>query len=132
MGQIDNNHSNPPTNDDYTMRMTLMYRNNPCTIINVDFLHQKIKIENRTDDLLHRAFGIIEQPSWEDFKYFLQSRCFTKTRGLLKEALQDIEVDSYDPLQIIERTKGRTAEDDLWIKITYPGVAENTMAYRDI
>ena len=29
------------------------------------------------------------------------------------------ELDSYDPLQIVEKTKGRTADDNLWIKFKY-------------
>ena len=102
-----------------TMRMTYCYQQHPCTIIDVDFLHECISIRNRTDDLLHRAFGVNENPTWEDFEHFLQERCFPPSRGLLKERLNDLGLDSYDPIQIIEKTGGRTAEDDMWIKIQY-------------
>ena len=46
-------------------------------------------------------------------------------RGLLKDELRALGLDSYDPLQIVEKTGGRTAEDDLWLKIQYRGDANN-------
>ena len=101
------------------MRMTYMFRRQPCTTIDVDFLRRNIRIQNKTDDILHRAFGTNEQPTWDDFECFLQERCFPKTRGRLKDELRALGLDSYDPLQIVEKTKGRTAEDDLWLKIQY-------------
>lgn len=110
---------NRPPEEGYTMRLTYMCRQRPCTVIDVDFAAQKVKIQNLTDDVLHRAFGVQEQPTWEDFEEFLASRCFPRTRGLLKGELQRLGLDSYDPLQIVEKTKGHTAEDDMWIKIQY-------------
>lgn len=108
-----------PLDEGYTMRLIYMYQQTPCTIIDVDFLHQKIRIQNQTDDLLHRAFGVNEAPSWADFERFLQERCFPRTRGMLKEALADLGIDTYDPLQIAEKTKGRTSEDNMWLKFQY-------------
>ena len=108
-----------PLDDGYTMRMVYMYRKAPCTTIDVDFLCQRIKIQNRTNDVLHRAFGTNEEPTWNDFEHFLQERCFPRTRGFLKEELRALGLDAYDPLQIVEKTKGRTAEDDLWLKFQY-------------
>lgn len=103
----------------YTMRMTLMYQNKPCTAIDVNFLENKIKIQNYTKDILHRAFGVNEDPTWEDFQIFLEDRCFPKTRGNVKTILMEMGLRDYDPLQIVEKTNGRTAEDDLWLKFQY-------------
>ncbi|MGM9607088.1 MAG: helix-turn-helix domain-containing protein [Oscillospiraceae bacterium] len=103
----------------YTLRMTYMYQTHPCTIIDVDFLNQKVMIQNRTKDMLHRAFGIIENPTWNDFEMFLNDRCFPATRGNAKEILKELQLTSYDPLQIVEKTRGRTAEDDMWLKFNY-------------
>lgn len=88
-----------------------------CTIIHADFMKEEITIENRTDDILHRAFGINEKPTWDDFEYFLEDRCFPRTRDKLKLVLKDIGVDHYDPLTIIRKTHGRMAEDQQWIEI---------------
>ena len=117
--QIVGKYLNEKPEPSYTMRMTLMYQTHPCTVIDVNFLDQKIKIQNRTNDLLHREFGCIENPSWQDFEYFLQERCFPATRGNAKQLLKAIGVPTYDPLAIIEKTKGRMAEDQLWIKFNY-------------
>lgn len=102
-----------------TMRITYMYRHRPCTVIDVDFLHENIYIQNKTDDILHRAFGANEKPAWRDFELFLQERCFPETRGLLRKELERLGVDHYDPLQIVEKTNGRTAEDNMWLKFQY-------------
>ncbi|MBR6521535.1 MAG: Hin recombinase [Oscillospiraceae bacterium] len=103
----------------YTLRMTYMYQQHPCTLIDVDFLNEKIKIENRTADILHRAFGAVEEPTWDDFEWFLKDRCFPATRGNVKDILLGLQLTDYDPLQIVEKTKGRTAEDDMWLKFAY-------------
>ena len=117
--QIVGKYLNAKPEQGYTMRMTLMYQTHPCTVIDVNFLDQKIKIQNQTNDLLHRAFGSIENPIWQDFEYFLRDRCFPATRGNVKHLLKAIGEPSYDPLAIVEKTKGRMAEDQLWIKFNY-------------
>lgn len=104
---------------DYTMRMDYMCEDECCTVILVDFRNERIAVQNETDDIIHRAFGIKAKPTWEDFMEFLESRCFPRTRDHLRLVLEDVGVDSYDPLAIVEKTKGRMAEDLQWIKITY-------------
>lgn len=103
----------------YTMRIEYMYRQSPCTIIDVDFLRERVQIENRTDDVLRRAFGVNETPTWADFETFLRERCVPEGRGYLKDILRGLDVPGYDPLQIAEKTKGKTAEDEMWMKFQY-------------
>lgn len=117
--QIVAKYLNPTPQNGCTLRITYMYKHRPCTLIDVDFLREKVYVQNRTDDLLHRAFGMIENPTWVDFQEFLKSRCFPPTRGNIKLELQALGLTDYDPLQIIEKTHGRTAEDDLWLKFQY-------------
>lgn len=104
---------------DYTMRMDFMCDDECCTQILVDFRHEKIEINNTTDKIILRAFGININPTWEDFMEFLEERCFPRTRDNLKLILQDLDLDFYDPLYIIEKTQGRMGEDMQWVKITY-------------
>lgn len=104
---------------DYIMRMDFMCEEECCTEILIDFREQKIAIQNETDNLLHRAFGIKAKPTWEDFEEFLESRCFPRTREGISLILEDLELDFYDPLSIVEKTQGRMAEDAQWIKIWY-------------
>ena len=94
-------------------------RNDLCTTIDVDFKHEKIKIKNYTDKIPLRAFGVVENPTWEDFQWFLKDRCFPETRAHLKWVLSDVGVPFYDPLMIIEKTKGKMAEDQQWIEVIH-------------
>lgn len=117
--QIISKYVNEQPNPGCTMRITYMHRTNPCTVIDVDFLRKKVYVSNKTDDLLHRAFGINENPTWGDFEQFLTDRCFPITRGNAKELLRELGTDGYDPLQIVEKTRGRMAEDNQWMKFKY-------------
>ena len=117
--QVISKYLNAPPLPGYTLRLTLMYQTRPCTVIDVDFLNQRIRIQNRTDDLLHRAFGVIEEPTWADFEQFLLDRCFPRTRGNTADILTAMGLQSFDPLQIMEKTKGHMAEDHLWVRFQY-------------
>lgn len=102
---------------DVKMRMNFMNHDELCTSIDIDFLHEKIKIKNYTDQMIFRAFGVVTEPDWDDFEYFLEERCFPRTRDHLKEILREMELPFYDPLLIIEKTQGRMADDHQWIMI---------------
>ena len=104
---------------DYTMRIDYMFKTSVCTTIFVDFKNEKINIVNKTDDILHRAFGTNENPSWQDFNDFVSDRCFSSARGDKKAMLKTLGIESYDPIQIIEKTKGKTYDDRQWMKFKY-------------
>ena len=54
---------------------------------------------------------------YEDYEEFLESRCFPRERDKIKIELKRLGIPFYDPMMIIEKTEGRMAEDDFWIKI---------------
>lgn len=101
--------------------MVLEYYNGErlSTRITVDYRTQKVAVVNYTDDLIARAFGVNEDPSFQDYEDFLESRCFPRTRDHLKWVLQDLGLDCYDPLAIVQKTSGRMADDHMWLKIIY-------------
>ena len=102
---------------DVKTRMYFMNRDDLCTTIDVDFLHERIYIQNYTDQIILRAFGVRKDPKWKDFEDFLEERCFPRTRDHAKEILREMELPFYDPLLIIEKTEGRMAGDHQWIMI---------------
>lgn len=120
---------NTSIGDGCTMRLTYMFRRQPCTVIDVNFLDRKVVIQNKTDDILHRAFGVIEDPTWNDFENFLRDRCFPQTRGNCKELLREMGLTDYDPLQIAEKTKGRLADDEMWLRFRYLPKREEAIGY---
>ena len=88
-----------------------------CARIAADETEQTVCIENLATDYLKLPFGNNPNPSWADYQHFLEDRCIPKTRAGLQEYLEAIGVDSYKPLEIIRKTQGRMAEDDLWLTV---------------
>ena len=92
-----------------------------CSRIAVDETERTLCVENCTDDVLHTAFGRNPAPTWEDLQVFLEERCVPRSRAGLREYLEAIGLDEYDPLEIIKKTEGRMAEDRQWIQVEVIG-----------
>ncbi len=101
----------------YPLRLWYYYRDTVCTIIDVDTIGQRVAVTNFTDNLLFRAFGRNEHPSFSEYEEFLKTRCFPEERDKMKLILKELDIPFYDPLMIIEKTGGRMAEDLFWVRI---------------
>ncbi len=88
-----------------------------CSIIDVNDMTRQVILYNYTDNLLFRAFGKKEHPSYEDYEAFLESRCFPRTRDKMKLMLKEYDLPFYDPFLIVEKTGGRMEEDDFHLEI---------------
>ena len=88
-----------------------------CARIAADETKKTVCVENLAADCLKLPFGNNKNPIWEDYLYFLESRCIPRTRAGLREYLETIGVDHYDPLEIIQKTQGRMAEDAIWLTV---------------
>ena len=88
-----------------------------CTTIRADFTARTVSVENYVADPVKTAFGNNLHPTWTDFQAFLEERCIPRQRAGLREYLEAIGVTEYDPLQIIQKTKGRMAEDQQWLEV---------------
>ena len=96
----------------HTMRKYEYYdRDTLCSIIDVDFTTKQVRVENKVDSILDTAFGVNTEPTWDDFLIFLESRCIPRTRCGLNYYLDAVGVSEYDPIQLVEKTHGRMAED---------------------
>ena len=73
--------------------------------------------ENHTKNIVKTAFGENGIPNWDDFERFLEERCMPKSRAGIREYLETIGVDEYNPIEIIKKTKGRMAEDKQWLEL---------------
>ena len=102
---------------DTPIRLWYMYNQMVCTIIDVNELKREVRFYNCTDNVMFRAFGVTEKPDFEMYTEFLESRCFPEGRDKMKLVLKDLNLPFYDPFMIIEKTEGRMAEDDFWIRI---------------
>lgn len=99
------------------LRLYYMFHNDICTIIDVNEREKDLEIHNYVIENIYRAFGIIEHPTFDQYIEFLKSRCFPEDRDHLKLYLKELDIPFYEPMLIIEKTEGRIADDDFWIKI---------------
>ncbi len=88
-----------------------------CSTIYADFTWRTLVVENQDVSPVKTAFGNIQIPTWEDFQRFLAERCVPQQRAGLREYLEALGLEEYDPLSIIEKTGGRMAEDEQWLTI---------------
>ena len=105
-------------NSNKLLQLQFFHGDSLCTTILADETAEKVLIENHTSDPLYTAFGVNDDPDWQDYQSFLEERCIPKSRAGLKEYLNAIGVDEYHPLEIIRKTKGRMAEDQSWLEVT--------------
>lgn len=94
------------------------YNNNVlCSVIDCDYVENKVEVKNFVENTYYKPFGNNEHPTIKDFEEFLESRCVPKERGDLKLYLKELDIPFYDPLMIIEKTEGRCTEDNFSLKI---------------
>ena len=101
----------------YPLRLWYMKGRDVCTVMDVDERMRRLIVYNYTNDIMCRAFGRVEKPDYEQYEQFLESRCFPRTRDKMKLELKALDLPFYEPILIIEKTQGRMAEDDFWIKL---------------
>lgn len=99
------------------LRLWYYYKNEVCTIIDVDERKHIVQVYNYTNDDMLKAFGKVSEITYEMYEDFLESRCFPRERDKIKLQLRELDIPFYDPMMIIEKTEGRMAEDEFWIKI---------------
>lgn len=99
------------------MVLNYMFDATLCAVINVDFSTKDVHVENLAEDIFYRPFGVLENPSFEDFKSFLEERCFPRTVHHVKYYLKRLGLEVYDPLDIVRKTNGRVYGDKFWIEI---------------
>ncbi len=92
-----------------------MDREKSATLLDIYPAINRLEIWNFTDDLISRAFGNRKNPSWQEYEQFLEDRCMPRTRYGIKKELERMGLDSYDPFQIVEITKGRVYGDGQWL-----------------
>ena len=88
-----------------------------CSVICADLTDQTVKHEDYTNDYVKTPFGNNKNPDFSDFENFLEERCIPKSRAGIREYLDVLNLDSYEPLEIIKKTKGVMAEDQIHLEL---------------
>jgi hypothetical protein len=87
-----------------------------CSSIFVDFTDETLVIINHIHNPVKTAFGNNINPTWSDLFSFFESRCVPRERDGIREYLETLGLDDYNPLDIIRITSGRVAEDNHLLK----------------
>ena len=85
------------------------------TAVSVNPLTKKVKIKNYTDDIMDRAFGVNENPTYQDVLDFFESRTFPRNRVSIDDILKSMGLKEYDPYKMCKKLQGRTEQDDFYI-----------------
>ena len=105
-------------NKKHDVRLIRLYDGDElCTTIYADFTDKTVFSSNHTSDQVKTAFGNNALPVWNSFVAFLEERCVPRQRDGLREYLEVLGLDEYDPIEIIKKTAGRMAEDHQWVEI---------------
>ena len=65
-------------NSNKLLQLQFFHGDSLCTTILADETAEKVLIENHTSDPLYTAFGVNDNPGWQDYQSFLEERCRTK------------------------------------------------------
>lgn len=98
------------------VEMQYMRKDKVLADITVDYINETVNAKVYTDDPVYMPFGINKTPDFEDYKLFLESRCFPKERHNAKQLLDDLDIQYYEPFYIIQKTHGLQFEDYCWIR----------------
>jgi len=102
----------------HEIRILRLYdKNILCSTIYADFTEKTLVVENQDVSPVKTAFGNNRLPIWEDFQQFLAERCIPRQRAGLREYLEALGLEEYDPMAIIEKTGGRMEEDAQWLTV---------------
>ena len=84
-----------------------------CSSVCADYTDKTVKHEDHTENMVKTPFGNNENPDFSDFENFLEERCVPESRAGIRDYLDSLGIDSYEPLEIIKKTSGVMAEDDI-------------------
>lgn len=113
------------------MQQTLYYKKHDIVMSKIvaDYEKETVEVENFTDNLLDRAFGKNEHPTFQDYQAFLEERCFPRNRDQMKLHLKELNLDFYDPYQIVRQTHGKLEGD--FYSIEFEDEKEEEIEYED-
>lgn len=95
-------------------KIEYFHKDELCSEITIN--DENVSVTNFTEDVVLTAFGVNNNPSFEDLKDFLENRCFPRGRANCKEILKYLGVDYYDPFQICYVTHGVIQGDYFWMR----------------
>lgn len=85
------------------------------TSVTVNNITKKVKIQNYTDDITDRAFGIKTKVDYDDVICFFERRTFPRNRVDIQDILTVMGLKKYNPYLMCKKLYGKTEQDQNWI-----------------
>jgi putative transcriptional regulator len=100
-------------------KMKLLYKKHgkaTCEIT-LDPQTKEISIKNLTDKQADLPFYKGITPTYQDIKNLMEERCFPHSRDKLKLHLRELDIQEYDTISILRKTKGKLEGDFVSLEI---------------
>lgn len=97
-------------------RVDVYYMEDLLSKIYVD--GESVRVENFSDDIVWRPFGVLTDVTYQDLMEFYEERCFPKDRQNRNEILDLMGLPCYDTEMICRVTHGTQFDDFLWMNFS--------------
>ena len=114
--------------------MWVYNRNDLVARVDYDYCRNYVSVENYTDNIFIRPFGIKEDVTISDLEAFFEERVRSPNRADIKEILDYYGMKSYDAYELVLKTHGSQFGDYIWVKFDEndPYCFEDLLASRGI
>ena len=80
------------------------------------FSDGSVEIENFTDDIVLRAFGVREVVTEKDLEEFLEDRSVPRSRANIRQLMKDANMQFYNPIEWVRLNHGTMCDDTQWVR----------------
>lgn len=84
--------------------------------VDFDYTKNYIHLENFTDKILFRPFGVRETIDFKALEEFFRERVWPPERPNINNLLRQLGLQHYDPFAIVLKTHAVMAGDYMWVK----------------
>jgi len=99
---------------DRILEFTIMHKERELADINVNFSTGEVEYKEYVHKIPYRQF--YRTPNVHQIYDWIEGRCMPRNRANIREYLTSMGISSYDPIEMIKRTKGIMHADYLWTR----------------
>lgn len=95
-----------------------LYKDTLCATVHV-YKDGIVEVDNYAKDVLDLPFGVKTKGiTGEDLAAFLEWRCVPRGRANIRQLLDDMGLQFYNPIDIVRKTHGVMCDDMYWIRFS--------------
>lgn len=102
---------------DIKLEFDYMFKNTVCTHVIV-YTDNTVEVTNYTDVFHKKAFNKDKNITYQDVLNLFEERIVPRTRGNIRQILDLLNLEEYDPYLLARNNYGAMPEDMSWIKFS--------------